>query len=121
MHDLERSLDALQPRDPGALPAPLVTALRTTRRKRRVALAGAGAGVLLPVLAIAVSLLRPTPAAQPGPSPSPLSPTSLASLSRLNRDADYDHLTLPTVRVSFQGVAPRTDPATLQLGDPALN
>jgi hypothetical protein len=104
MPDFDRSLDALRSPDSSDFPPALVTALRGTRRRRRLA----GAGVLLALIAgVASAPLilspRPTPSAPLASDPA-LSPISLASaasrvtlvsLTRDNRRLDPEHLSLP--------------------------
>jgi hypothetical protein len=104
MPDVDRSLEALRSPDAGDLPPVLVTALRTTRRRRHLA----GAGVLLALIAgvaAAPTLLSPRPAPHgplasdpalaAAPVASAASRVTLVSLTRDNRMLDPEHLSLP--------------------------
>ena len=117
MPDLEPRLDTLAgPAE--SFPPALAAALRSTRRRRHLAIGGLSTVGAIAV-ALAASLLIPAPAGS-GPSrfsiPGPLASESappgrftLVSLTRENREADLDRLSLPSTESGFAG-PPRAGP-----------
>jgi hypothetical protein len=103
MPNLDSRLDTLAG-PPESFPPALMAALRSTRRRRRVAIGALSTSGVI-ALALVASLLSPAP---PGSAPSPFSAQgvlaghsaapgrfTLVSLTRHNRDADLDNLSLP--------------------------
>ena len=119
MPDLESRLDTLAGPAEG-FPPDLAAALRSTRRRRRALIGGLSAAGAI-ALAAAISVLitagsRPHFSA-PGPlarQPAPAGPFTLVSLTRQNRDADLENLSLPATE---SGTADpfRTGPAGAHL------